>query len=146
MATRFLQLIVLALAIAACGGHKAQPASPSGDGDGVSQNPCQGDNADMCPPETMDRIKEALDSKRVTMSRCLSDAQTSGNAEKNAKGVVTVEFVITTSGKPRDVKVGKSTVQSKAVDQCVVAHVEQMAFPTVPKDLPWSYTYGFESN
>jgi TonB family protein len=134
-------------AVTACGGHKPAPAAPSGDGEGdgeVSENPCG--EAGMCPPETLDRIKEALDAKRVVMSRCLSDAVSAGSAEKSARGQVTVNFVITPDGRATNVKVGKSTVGSKAVDECVIAKVEQIAFPTVPKDLDWSYTYGFESN
>lgn len=140
-------------AVASCGGHKSQPAaaSPSGDsgdpgdsGGGASANPCGDDG--MCPPETLDRIKEALDSKRVTMSRCLSDAVSAGEAQKSAKGAVTVQFVITPSGQAENVRVGNSTVGSKAVDQCVIAKVGQIAFPTVPKNLDWSYTYAFESN
>ena len=139
-------LVVVAMAIG-CGGHKSQPAEPTGGGDesgGMSENPC-GDNG-MCPPETMDRIKEVLDSKRLTMSRCLSDAVIGGNASKNARGGVTIEFVIQTDGKPKNVKVAKSTINSKPVEECVVGKVEQIAFPEVPKDLPWSYTYAFESN
>lgn len=143
-------LAMMAFALAACGGHKAQPTAPSGDDDSgggggeSSANPC-GDNG-MCPPETLDRIKEVLDSKRTTMSRCLTDAQDAGSAAKSAKGTVTVSFVITTSGKAKNVKVGKSTLNSEAVDQCVVAKVQQIAFPEVPKDLDWSYTYGLDSN
>ena len=142
--------LVVMLAVAACGGHKAQPTDPSssGGGDdsggGQTANPC-GDNG-MCPPEMLDRIKETLDSKRLTVSRCLSDAVIAGNADKNARGQVTVDFVITPAGKATNVKVGSSTVKSKAVDECVVGKVEAMAFPEVPKNLDWSYTYAFESN
>ena len=142
-------LVVVTLVIG-CGGHTSQPVAPSGGDDsgggggGMSSNPC-GDNG-MCPPETLDRIKETLDSKRLTVSRCLSDAAMAGEAGKNAHGSVTVDFVITPAGKATDVKVGSSTVKSKAVEDCVVGKVEGMAFPEVPKNLDWSYTYAFESN
>jgi TonB family protein len=137
-------VVLLFGAAVGCGGHKQAPAAPSEEGGEVSENPC-GDNG-MCPPETLDRIKEALDAKRVVMSRCLSDAVSAGSAEKTARGQVTVNFVITPDGHATHVKVGKSTVGSKAVDECVIAKVEQIAFPEVPKNLDWSYTYGFESN
>ena|SRR5438309_273946 len=148
MATKWQRVAVMGLLIGAgCGGHKSQPARPTGDDTGggeTSANPC-GDNG-MCPPETLDRIKEVLDAKRLTVSRCLSDAVVAGKADKAAKGAVSLSFVITTSGRPRDVKVSQSTIGSKAVDECVIAKVEQIAFPEVPKDLDWSYTYAFESN
>jgi hypothetical protein len=142
-------LIAIAVAgLGACGGHKSQPVEATGGGGdetgGGMTQPCS-DNG-MCPPETLDRIKELLDSKRITMSRCLSDAADAGKVGKNAKGKVTVEFVISTSGKPKDVKIGSSSVNSKVVEDCVVGKVEAMAFPEVPKDLDWSYTYGFEAN
>ncbi len=152
MATKswLVAMTIGAMAIG-CGGHKSQPTEPTGGGQdsdqsggGMSANPC-GDNG-MCPPETLDRIKEVLDSKRLTVSRCLSDAVIAGQADKNARGQVTVDFVITPDGKATNVKVGSSTVKSKAVDDCVVGKVEAMAFPEVPKNLDWSYTYAFESN
>ena len=149
MATKW-QLVAVVTMMIGCGGHKSQPAAPtggddSGGGDGdVSSNPCS-DNG-MCPPETMDRIKETLDSKRLTVSRCLSDAVSAGQAAKNLKGAVTVNFVISPDGHAKNVKVGKSTVNSKPIEDCVVDKVAQIAFPEVPKDLDWSYTYAFESN
>lgn len=148
MRTRWLLATIVTLAAVACGGHKQQVVEPSGDDGGgggeSTANPC--DDNGMCPPETLDRIKMVLDAKRVVMSRCLSDAQDNGQAGKNAKGTVTVSFVITPSGKATNVKVGKSTVGSKTVDDCVVAKVQAIAFPEVPKNLDWSYTYGLESN
>jgi hypothetical protein len=147
---RWTLIAIVGAALAACGGHKSQPADPGSGGETADESgggmtqPCN-DNG-MCPPETLDRIKELLDSKRITMSRCLSDAVTAGQAGKNAKGKVTVEFVISTSGQAKNVKIGSSTVKSKAVEDCVVGKVEAMAFPEVPKDLDWSYTYGFEDN
>ena len=151
MVTRRILTIAI-FALAACGGHKQQPAAPSGGDDTgggetggeTSANPCGDDG--MCPPETLDRIKEVLDSKRTTMSRCLTDAQNAGQAEKTAKGKITVTFVIAPSGKAKNVKIGESSINSKAVTDCVIAKVEQISFPEVPKDLDWSYTYGLESN
>jgi hypothetical protein len=153
MATKWQLVAAMSLAFGVgCGGHKSQPVAAGGDdtsgggggGDGdVSANPC--DNG-MCPPETLDRIKEVLDAKRLTVSRCLSDAVVAGQAPKNAKGAVSLSFVITPGGKATDVKVNKSSVGSKTVEDCVVGKVEQIAFPEVPKNLDWSYTYAFESN
>jgi TonB family protein len=80
------------------------------------------------------------------VSRCLSDAVTAGQADKSARGKVTLEFVVSPGGKARGVKVQQSSVKNKTVEDCVVAKVEEIGFPEVPKDVEYSYTYGFESN
>jgi hypothetical protein len=153
MATTGSRFVVAAIAalglgagLVACGHHKPAPVEPTGDDDsgGVSEAPPADDG--MCPPETLDRIREILDSKRLTMSRCLSEAIADGKASKEAKGEVVLDFKISTKGEPHDIKVTRSTIKSKEVDTCVVDHLAQMAFPEVPRDLNWSYTYAFESN
>ena len=152
---RWTLIAIVGAGLAACGGHKPATSDPGtggggetpndgGDSGGMTSNPCS--DSGMCPPETLERIKEVLDSHRLSMSRCLDEAVSAGQAEKNAKGKVTVDFVIATSGKAKNVKVGSSTIKAKSVEDCVVAKVGELAFPEVPKDLDWSYTYAFESN
>lgn len=146
MATRW-QLVAVVTMMIGCGGHKSQPAAPSGGGGdgGGEAEASDGDNG-MVPPETFDKIKEALDAKRLVVSRCLSDAQLAGQASKSARGKVVLEFVVTPGGKAKDLKVQESSVGSKSVEDCVVAHVQDIGFPDVPKDVEYSYTYAFESN
>ena len=141
----------VALALAACGG-KGKHADTAGGGDDVG-DVGDGDDGDggggggdvMVPPEKMDAIRIDLDRKRTAASRCLVDAVEAGKADKSAHGMVTLEFVVTTSGKPRDVKVAKSTLKAQMVEDCVVALVEGMQFDTLPRDLEWSYTFAFET-
>jgi hypothetical protein len=145
MATKWTLVAVVAMAIG-CGGHKSQPAAPSGGDEGGGEASASSGDDGMIPPETFDRINEALDGKKLVVSRCLSDAVTAGQADKGARGKVTLEFVVAPGGKAKDVKVQQSTVKNKAVEDCVVAKVEEIGFPDVPKDVEYSYTYGFESN
>ena len=129
-----------------CGGHKPAPAAPTGGDDTGDVSEAPPADTGMCPPETMDRIKEILASKRLTMSGCLSEAIADGKAGKDAKGEVVLDFKISPDGSPHAIKVTRSTVKSKDVEDCVVAKLSKVAFPEVPRDLDWSYTYAFESN
>jgi len=141
----------LGLGLGACGGSHKTAAAPTADdadsgGGGTATADDSGGDDGMVPGEKLDRIREILDSKRLTMSRCLSQAIADGKASKDAKGEVVLEFKINPSGKAHDIKVTRSTVKSKEVDSCVVDKLGQMVFPELPRDLNWSYTYAFESN
>ncbi|KAB2906877.1 MAG: AgmX/PglI C-terminal domain-containing protein [Kofleriaceae bacterium] len=138
----------LALA-AACGGKKASTTPDEAAGAGgrdyrgdPDEDPCQGG---MCPPETLDAIQRALDSKRRAAARCLSDAVNEGKASKDARGHVALAFKITPAGKAQDIQVVQSSIKNPDVEQCVIAEVQQIVFEKVPTTLDWAYTYAFES-
>lgn len=95
--------------------------------------------------ETMDEIRRALDRKRNVVARCLTPAIDAGELPKNARGRMTLELVITPAGKATDIKVIKTSIDSKMVADCVIERVGEIEFPSVPDALPWSYTYGFEA-
>ena len=134
------------MGVAGCGGKKGStaPVEQGGeedDGDGEAS----GDGEDLIPPEQMDEIGSLLDRKRPAAARCLSDAVLAGKAPKNARGTVSLTFVIGTDGKARKIEIIKSTIQNETVEQCVVEKVESIDFPQLSKDLEWSYAFGFES-
>lgn len=135
-----------ALVVAACGG-KQQPSSTtdevaSGDDAEGEAEPA---SDDMVPPEKLDEIQRALGAKRTAAARCLSDAVLAGKADRNARGKVTLQFVIGRDGKARKLQIVKSTVQNEEVERCVVAKVEEIDFGQLSADLDWSYSYAFES-
>ncbi len=99
----------------------------------------------MIGPETMDAIRRALDRKRSVVARCLAPAIDAGELKKNARGRMSLSFVISTSGKANDLRVIKSSLDSKMLTDCVLGHVAEIEFPQLPDPLPWSYTYGFEA-
>ncbi len=140
----------LALVAGGCGGGQKK-ADTTGEvtgsgGPDYEGDPCQDPCADgMCPPETLDAIKRALDNKRRAAARCLADAVNAGKISKNAHGHVSLSFVIAKSGKARSVAVSESSIKNPDVEQCVIAQVEQIDFGDVPIDLDWSYTFAFES-
>lgn len=136
---------VVAVLCGACGGgEKKEDTLPDDEGGGevVADDTSGGD---MIPPERMDAIQHELDRKRGVATRCLTEAIDAGEADKNARGKITVEFVITTTGQARDVQVIKSTIDSKMVDECVADVVRKIDFGSLSKDLEWSYTYAFEA-
>lgn len=131
----------LVLAAAACGGggsgkaaseSTAPEAAPESSGAVVSN-------------ETMDEIRRALDRKRNVVARCLTPAIDAGELPKNARGRMTLQLTIEPGGKAGEVKVIKTSIESKTVEDCVIARVHEIEFPAVESSLPWSYTYGFEA-
>jgi hypothetical protein len=134
---------------AACGGKDKGPTPPSdpvvADGEAQPEGGDEGANPNMVAPERMDEIKALLDRKRTTVARCLPEAIEAGKAPKNARGRVTLEFVISRLGKARGLKVAEATLESDMVQQCTMNHVANIDFGALPRDLDWSYTYSFEA-
>jgi len=150
-----LTTIVLATSLIgapACGGKKGDTTPTGGGDDAVGDQGGGGDTVDdqggddgMYPPEMLDEVRRALERKRRPAARCLADAIKDGRAKRNAKGHVTLTFVIGTNGKARGIKVTESTIKNPSIEECVVAEVAAIDFPHPPRDLDWSYSYGFDS-
>jgi hypothetical protein len=139
---------LLAAALAAgCGGGKGAgggdttPGLVSGTGSPTSARADGG----MVSPETMDEINRSLDRKRNIVSRCLAIAVDNKEVPRNSAGKVTLEIVISPSGKAESVKVVRATLESKMLNDCVIHHVRGIQFPELPKPYETSYTYGFEA-
>jgi hypothetical protein len=142
---------VLVGLIACGGGGKKDTNEPTGDGDGGDVGDAGDGGGDgggdvMVPPEKMDEINVRLDRKRPTAARCLSDAILDGSAAKSTRGKITLEFVVSMAGKAESIRIAKSTLNNESVEQCVVAKVQDIAFPELPKPLEWSYTFSMDSN
>ncbi|HVK72319.1 MAG TPA: AgmX/PglI C-terminal domain-containing protein [Kofleriaceae bacterium] len=139
----------LVIAAAACGGKSKGPSEPSPDSGGgevgEADDDAEAGDSSMVPPETMDEISSLLDRKRPAAARCLADAVLAGKAPKNARGRVNLAFVIGANGKAREIKIIESSIKNDTVEACVVEKVESIDFPSLPKDLEWSYAYAFES-
>lgn len=145
------KLLAAALAVAcsaACGGKDKGAEAPSDPGGGEGTEVADddgGDNPQMVAPERMDEIKALLDRKRTIVARCLPEAIEAGKAQKNARGRITLEFVISRQGKARGLKVAEATLDSEMVQECTMNHVANIDFGALPRDLEWSYTYSFEA-
>lgn len=129
-------------AIAGCGGSAPADTTPA-------TVPARGASADpgseMVPPEKMDEINRNLARKRQVVSRCLALAVDNKELPRNTKGKLTVELVISPSGKADDVKIVRATVESPMLHDCVIARIKEIQFPELPKPYVTSYTYGFEA-
>ena len=142
------KMILIAVLAAACGGKNK--GADEGGGATIDTQATTGDPTDrsgeMVPAEKMDEVNQLLDRKRNIVSRCLSDAVERGEAPKGARGKITLEISISTGGKPIKVEVLKSTIDVVAVQGCVKRKVEDITFPTMPKQYDTSYTYAMEAN
>jgi hypothetical protein len=144
-----MKKILLLAILAACGGHKSSgPTEPTGPSVMGVQD--KGDPTDrsgnMVPPEKIDEIRNDLSRKQMIISRCLADAVEAGEAKHNTHGKVTVELVVSPSGKAQNVKVVKSDIESQSVLDCTKKHVEDIEFPQLPRQFETSYTYAMEAD
>ena len=143
-------LFLLAV-LAACGGKQKTGDDESGSGPSVVGMQDTGDSTDrsgnMIPPEKMDEVTQALKRKAMTITTCLSHAMEAGEVKKGTHGKIGLEIVISTSGSADSVKVIKSDFhEAPSIDDCVVRHVKEIAFPQLPKQYETSYTYPMEAN
>jgi hypothetical protein len=145
---KLAMLMAAAVGVMACGGKgKSEDTGPDEgvaeeEGGMSEEDPCAGG---MCPPEKLEQIQNELDRKRGVATRCLTDAVDAGEADKNARGKIVVEFVIQRNGQARDVQIVKSSIKSQVLEACVIDLVSRIGFPDIPKDLDWSYTFAFEA-
>ncbi|MDX2086710.1 MAG: AgmX/PglI C-terminal domain-containing protein [Kofleriaceae bacterium] len=137
-------IAVVALA-SACGGGK-KPATTPMEGSGNEMNETQvAGGGEQVTPEQIEEITKLLDRRQRIVSRCLADAVDSKELPRNARGKVTVELTVSTSGKVSSVKIIKNTLESERISECVMGHVRDIQFPELPSEFPTSYTYAFEA-
>jgi len=142
----WLVAAVVAGAVGCGGGQRPDPAPPAGGGGGDAQPQGQGGDAgDVVPPDKIDEINRQLARKRSVMSRCLAIAVDNRELPKNSQGKVTVELVISPAGAAESVKVVRASLQSKMLEDCIIGHIKEIAFPALPRPFETSYTYGFEA-
>ncbi len=144
------QLIFSAVVVlAACGGKKGgSNTTPQDESAGTLGGPhsdAPDQSGSMVPAEKMDEIEQLLNRKGGLMSRCLAVAVDNKELPKNSHGKITLDITIQPSGKAEPVKVIKATLQSKALEECVLGHLREIQFPQLPKAYPTSHTYAFEA-
>jgi hypothetical protein len=142
------QVLIAVVMLAACGGKKASTTpedTTQRDNQDAADQKQDAAEADMVPPEKMEEITRILERKQRIMSRCLADAVDAKELPKNSRGKITLEIVISPAGKPDQVKVIKSSLESEKLAACVIGHIKTMQFPELPKAYPTSYTYAFEA-
>ncbi len=142
MRTAILAVFVLAIG---CHGKKADTT----EGEGPHGVPDTGDPTDhsgaMVAPEKMDEVQRDLQRKSGIISHCLATAVESKEAPRNARGKIGIEIVIA-GRKATSVKVVRSDIESKMVQDCVVKHVQEIEFPDVGGHYETSFTYAMEAN
>jgi len=133
--------------LCACGGSKKKDDTTSGVT--IDPNATSGDTTDrsasMVPPEKMDEIVRLLDRKRPTVSRCLTMVVDNQELPKGSRGKMTLGITISAAGKATDVKVIKTSLESKSLETCVIGKVQEIQFPDLPKAYETTYAYAFEA-
>lgn len=137
------KLALVLLMVAACGGKKAKTTPELTDEPKVTDNGTGGEP--MVSADQMDEIQKMFQRKGNAVSRCLAMVVDNKELPKNSRGKVTVELTISPSGKPENVKILKSTLESKPLHDCVIDRVKEIGFPAVPNSYPTTYTYAFEA-
>ena len=140
-------MLLLVVFAAACGGKNK---NDSNEGGTIDPNASSGDPTDrsgsMVSGEKMDEINNLLQRKQMIVSRCLATAVEAGKAPKGTRGKITYEISIAPDGKATKVEVIKSSIEVKEVQGCVKRHIEEIQFPTLPKQYDTSWTYAMEAN
>jgi hypothetical protein len=135
--------------LAACGGKQKNDVDDSGS-PLIDTSYSSGDSTDrsgmVVNQDKMDEINRLLDRRRNLVSRCLAMAIENGDAPKSARAKITLAISISPAGKATSVEVIKTSLDVPSVKGCVKRKVEEIAFPTLPKQYDTSYTYAMEAN
>jgi hypothetical protein len=138
---------LVTVALGCGGGPRADttPAAGTAGGEAQAGDGGSGSGSEVVPPEKIDEINRQLSRKRAMMSRCLAIAVDNKELPKNSHGKVTVEIVISPSGTADSVKIVRASLESKMLDDCIIGHIKEIAFPQLPRAFEMSYSYGFEA-
>lgn len=143
-----MRAALIAVVLIACGGGGKKQSDDS-TGPTIDPNATSGDTTDrsgsMIPPEKMDEINRLLDRKRPTVSRCLTMVVDNGGLPKGSRGKMTLDITVSTAGRASSVKVIKSTLESKPLEDCVIGKVNEIEFPQIPSTYQTTYAYAFEA-
>lgn len=137
------KLTLVLVLFAACGGKKGSTTPPPDPEPKVDNGGTGGEP--MVSGEQMEEIQKMFQRKGTAVSRCLSMVVDNKELPKNSRGKITVEVTISPSGKPENVKIIKSSLESKPLHDCVLDRVKEIGFPAVPNTYPTTYTYAFEA-
>src|SRR5438128_2060130 len=127
-----MRIAILAMLVAAgCHGKNADTTEGESGMHGV---PSTGDPTDhsgaMVAPEKMDEVKRDLQRKANIVSHCLATAIEAKEVQRGAHGKIALEIVIS-GRKASSVKVVRSDIEAKMVQDCVIKHVQSIEFPDV---------------
>ena len=136
---------VLLVMFAACGGAKPMVATEPQEEAAAPSEPSSA--GELTDPALLEQIQTTLDHKRVAVSRCMSEAVSHGDVDReHSRGKIFLSMVISTSGHAEQITVGKTNIASDKVKACVIEKVKEAGFPELPKPLNWSYEFSFEAS
>lgn len=138
----FASILLMTLCAPACGGSdKKKTQKPSA----VDETPTADDEAEevLIPAEKFDEIQAFFDRKRKVVTRCFTAAIDAGEASRRGGGKISVTMVIATSGKLKNVKVTDIAPESAILERCTLEQVRSWTVTDLPKDLDYSFTFGF---
>ncbi len=139
------KIVLLAAVMIACGGKKQSDTTPESNMADTTPPP-HDSSGDMVDPQKMEEVRHDLDRKQMIVSHCLATAMEAGEVKKGTHGRVTLEIAISASGHADNVKIIRTDIEAKSVTDCVIKHVEDIAFPEMNKQYETSYTYAMEAN
>ncbi len=93
--------------------------------------------------DKLTEIDAMLKRKRDSVSRCFGEALKANDVTKKDRGTIVVHWTIGTDGKAKDSRVGEARIKSKVLHNCVLEKLNRWQFPTLPKELKYSYSFGF---
>jgi hypothetical protein len=139
-------VLVLSVVLVACGHKKPADDNTGPTIDMNDHTRHSDDSGNMIPPEKMDEVTQDLKRKNMIVSRCLATAMENGEVKHGTRGRITFEINIGTDGHATNVKVDRTDIETKSVIDCATRHVQDTAFPTLPKPYETSYTFAMEAN
>ena len=127
--------LVCAALVAACGGGAQKVEAPVP----AAAAPSGAD------PEAYAAVAEVFGKKKPQVSQCYANAIENRELADSAKGRVKLALTVLPSGQAQNVRVAETTLNSKAVEDCVVAMVQKWPLPAPAQPLDFLFTYEFSN-
>jgi len=130
-----------ALSLSACNGASKPPVTgPNGE----EYRPAPGP-ADMgsLPAEKVEELSDYFTKKGTYVARCYQK-ELERRGDRSLVGKVTVKLRISADGRASNVEILQTTLNTPAVEQCIVEDIRTWSMPELPNPVMWTWTFEFQ--
>jgi TonB family protein len=122
--------------VCSVGCAETAPATRQSSSASAGETSSSDDNAAAHDPDRHHAIERTFARKTGDLQNCWAE-EYDRTKDRKLQGEVTVQLMVTPSGKPSDVKILKTSLNNPAIESCVVKTVTGWSFPEGNNTMPY---------
>jgi hypothetical protein len=136
---------LLVMALGGCGnGANQPPPRTAGSGTEEPARPAPGpDDMGSIPADKVEELNDYFTKKGSVVARCYQQ-ELERRGDRNLVGKVTLKMRLSAQGKASKVSVLQTTLNTPAVEKCIIEEIEGWSLPELPNPIMWTWTFDFQ--